>query len=171
MKTIEKNIISSVFDEESYNKVSFLIPDDFPSKRAQYFWSAITEEKGDIVKVVLKLEGSNRNDLINEMMNMGTVHNVNNVRRMSLLILEMRFKKLLKVLLYDMLVSSENDLEANLLKECFDSVDSTDVFDLSYNINEYLGHHGSLQVKQRVTDFCNYVNKRVESVKECINGN
>jgi len=75
------------------------------------------------------------------------------------------------VLLYDMVISSENDLEANLLKECFDSVDSTDVFDLSYNINEYLGHHGSLQVKQRVTDFCNYINKRVESVKECINGN
>ncbi len=169
MKRIEKNIISSVFDSQSYNRVSFLEPDDFNSPRAKAFWELISSHNGDIVNVVLDLEERDRKDLIEDILHMGTVMEVNMTKRMSLILLEMRFKRLLKRHLYNLSLKSDNPLEQSLLKECFEAVEENDVFDLMYNIKDYLGFHRSDYTSTEIDKFIKYVEDRIEQVKAVSN--
>lgn len=170
MSQLEKTLIASIFSEETYSKVSFLEAKDFTDKTYQFFWDLISRYDGDVIKAMGNLELTDKKELSKQVFTYSTLLGSNNIERVALNMIELRFKRLLNALLTDLSRKTKNRLEADLLNECVLAIPDNDIFELSEGVLEYLGHQSSDHTKERLNSYLKYVDERCETVKKVING-
>lgn len=173
MKELEQIIIGSCFGEDQYKKVSFLEPEDFnnyPDKPYREYFKILKETKAESMCLVEALSKCKDRSIQMMMGQHVSVLGANCIDRYALKLLEMRFKRLLSKLLYDLSIYTKKDAERDLLNEAVMSVIKSDVFVLSDSLIEYLGAHGSDYTKRRINSFLEYRNRRIETAKKVING-
>ena len=168
--TLEKMLISGVFNESRYNEVSFIDFSDFENKDYRYFWQLIKSHNGDVIKAISTLELAKRKDLALRVFDYSTLQSCNNLQKIALNIVELRFKRLLTDLLINLSNDTKNPLESNLLLECENGIHNHDIFNLMDGLLEYLGHQVNEYTVKRITDYLKYVDSRVEKIKSVCNG-
>jgi hypothetical protein len=166
----EKMLIASVYSEDTYKEVSFLEPKDFTNLSYTFFWELLQKHEGDVIKALNSLDIKANKQLSKEIFTYSNLLGCNNYIRIALMLVENRFKSLLSVLLSDLSINSKNALEVNLLNECISAITKHDIFQLSDGLLEYLGHQASDHTKKRITDYLQYMDKRIEEIKEVRNG-
>lgn len=172
MKEIEQLIISSVFGEDNYRKVSFLEPNDFkdyPTKPFRSLWKLIDEHKAYDLTVLTILAKSKNEDLKQFMLGQCDIVTATHIQRYALILLENRFKTLFLTLLVKLSNDVLNVLERQLLGEIQSEVLKQDIFELTDNVIDYLGSQGSDTTKNRINDFISYRDKRANEAKRIIN--
>ena len=174
MKELEQMIIGSCFGEDQYKKVSFLEPEDFtnyPNKPYKEYFKLLKKTNAESNHLIECLSNCNDKNVYILLCQQTNLLGANNVDRLAMKLLEIRFKTLLMDLLTNLSFDTQKTVERELLNEaCLTLVKyDTDVFDLSDNIIEYIGVHISPHTEKRVNSFLAYRNKRVETAKKIIN--
>lgn len=174
MIELEKLIIGSCFGEDQYRRVKFLEPDDFnnyPSQPYREYFKILKKVDADdmvLSECIVKTRDKRlRSLLVMEIHSLGC----NYPERKALLLLEMRFKRLLSSLLYNLSSTTKKTAERELLNEAILVLanEDTNVFDLSDHLLEYLGVHASDYTKSRINSFLSYRDKRANYAKQIIN--
>ena len=174
MIELEKTIIGSCFGEDQFKKVSFLEPDDFtnyPQKPYREYFKLLKKTNAEQDCLIECLQHCEDKGIYNLLCEQTNLLGLNNIDRFALKLLEMRFKALLMDLLTKLSMTSKKSVERELLREaCLTLVKpETDVFELSDNLQEYIGVHISDHTKNRLDSFLTYRDKRVEKAKQTIN--
>lgn len=172
MKELEKQILACCLHEDKYKEVSFLEAKDFtdyPDAPCKSAWAIIAKNKGkDIYTLDAMKEVPENVKYWMYSLEFSVVGYMKH-RNFSLYLLETRFKRLLADLLSQLSVNTKNALERELLNESLLAVTRQDIFDLSDNLLEYLGHHASDNTKGRISAFLNYRDKRANEAKSVFN--
>lgn len=172
MRELEERIISSVFGEDQYRKVSFLEPEDFtnyPGYPYKEFFKLIKQTKGESGTLIECLINCKSRELKSILQDQSNLLGYNYPENNALKLLEIRFKGLFINLLVKLSNESKNTVEKELLNESNLMVIRADIFDLSDHILEYIGVHASDFTKDRIGSFLSYRDKRVNEAKQVIN--
>jgi len=168
MRELERTIIGACYGESQYQRVAFLEPKDFTVIAYSRYFQLIQANKGNMPEVFEMLRDADET-IKSEVFILTTLSGANQIENFALKLLEMRFKRLLIVLLGDLSIKTKNSLERDLLIECQSSVLQSDIFDLSDNMLEYIGIQASEYTKCRIGDFLKYRDERSLKAKEIIN--
>lgn len=172
MKELQEIIIGTCFGEDQYKKVSFLEPEDFdnfPSKPYRDYFKLLKDTGADELCLVNALSICKDKNLKLMLGQYVSSLGVNCIDRYAVKLLEIRFQTLLASLLYDLSIQTKKDAERDLLNEASLLIVSSDIFDLSDYLIEYLGAHASDYTKRRINNFLDYRNKRIATAKKVIN--
>lgn len=168
---IEFEIISTVCSENRYQEVSFLDKGDFSDKECQMLWGVLKAFNGDIIEVVKSLDQKGRESYSNTLKKAFIGSSATNLQRLSVYLVEKRFKDWFITLLEDLIAKSQNIVEKARLVEALNSCPKQDIFVLSDNIIEYLGRETSTYTRDRITAFLDYRQKRINQIKQVTDGN
>lgn len=170
---IENEIISSVYSEEMYLRVKFLEAKDFQNPVNQQLWRLIQSVEGDTVAMIAKISQSERLQWTNTVKAACLGVAMYKVAEMGLKLVSMRFERLLNDLLNDLISRSPNLVEKHYLNQIQKELPSIDILKLAPVISEYFeskaGDEATTYAKQRLNDFSNYVQKRIEQIKSVTN--
>ena len=159
MKHLEQMIIGSAIGEGQYSKIEFLEAEDFVYYRE--YWRLAKHHKGDLIKMVQNYPDDARDNIVNICNLAGST----DIYMNAVLLTELRFKRLLDTLLYNLSKTTLNALESNLLIEAKELIPSEDIFDLSDILIKYIGHQITPPTKKRIEDFLKYRDGRVKIIK------
>lgn len=171
---IENEILSSVFSEEMFHKVRFLQAKDFENKINQRLWAEISRHKGNTVSMVAAISHTERAQYANAVSRACLGVGMVNVAQMGLKLVELKFTRLLNVLLDDLIKRSESIIEKHYLKEIKKEMPKIDIIELSEGVLFYFEDkardEATTYAKQRLKDFSEYVAKRIQTIKTITNG-
>jgi hypothetical protein len=175
MAMIENEIISSVYSEEMYNQVTFLEAKDFSKPENQALWKLIASVDGDTVKMIARISHLERVSWTNAVRGACLGVASYKVAQMGLELVSLRFRRLLDSLLDDLVSRSESFVEKHYLMEIKKEAPKLAILELAKDAGIYLEEQAREQAttyaKERLNDFSNYVQKRLDSIKLVTNGN
>ncbi len=169
MKELQRMIISTVINEQQYKRISFLdVADfeDYPGYEFRKYYKAVVFHKGNPIELYRHF----LNDPNLDWMQTECFYPIAffNLEKLSIYLVENRFRKVFSVLLDDLVMKSGNDIEMSMVQEYQLEITRTDIFLLSDSFMEYLGHHASDYTKSRVEAYLKWRDGRAKEIKNCI---
>ncbi len=160
MKYLEEIILGTAIAENRFDELSFLEVKDFVCYGA--YWQLALNSKGDLVTMLKNYpDEAQKNILIT-----CGIWATNYPHQFAFKLIELRFKRLFKVLLVNLSESSKSVLESEILIEAKNSIDTVDIFDLSDGLIEYIGYQITSETETRIKDFISYRDSRIKKIKD-----
>ena len=166
---IEQNIIASVFSEDRYNEVGFLIKHDFSIAANAKLWEGISHYKGDLLQFIASLELADRKDWLRAVEYNCSAWAIYSLTELGIQLVELSYKRNLDRLLRKLSEGSTDAMEIYLLNEAKKEIPNADIFDLSESLNDYFGDKVSINVRARIKDYNDWRNKRTSEIKKYLN--
>lgn len=170
---LENEILSAVYSEGRYNEVSFLEPKDFMNPINEVLWKLIQSCKGDLVDLFTRISDLERVQWANAVKVVCLGSSLYRLPQMGLKLVELRFEKLLQLLLIDLIQKSENPFEKIALKQVQEVVKKEHILDLYKGAFEYIeskaGDGVSTYTRERFESFENYITNRLETIRAITN--
>ena len=168
MKQLEKDILAIAINENQYDRISFLEPNDFNNYTGFQFrdcYKTIQELKGDARSIYLRLLKSPLESIFELQNQLTNAVVFCNLEKLAVYLVEIRFRKVFSVLLDDLVMHSDSDIEMSMIQEYQLEIVDADIFVLTDHFLEYLGHHSSDYTKTRMEAYLKWRDGRIETIK------
>lgn len=156
-RVLESQILGTCINQNDYEKISFLTPDDFNYYSAH--WVLFQEEKGIYRNIISRLKGVDGLIVLCEMSYV-------DIQTMALKLVEISFANMLVKVFNQELLKCTKEVDKALISELQSECGREDVMNLVSVLPEYAQKLG-LELR-RLSQWSNYTESRINNIKNAL---